>query len=121
MFIRAYDRDPGFDDLLDDIFIEMELAESSNFTNVQVFTGDRNKVSVKMTFRVMMCQENFYGPNCDTYCLAQNDSETGHYTCEDDGSIRCLPGFDNISNRCRDGMLHFHLIFKRVTITIYVT
>ena len=104
MFIRAYDQDIDFDDHLDNIFIEMELAESSNFTTVQVFTGVMNKVSVQMNFRGTMCQENFYGPNCDIFCLAQDDNESGHYTCSYDGSIQCLPGFENIDNNCRDGM-----------------
>lgn len=108
MFIRAYDSDPVVDDHLDNIFIEMDLAESSNFTTAQEFTGDMNRVIIRMTFRVM-CQENYYGANCDRYCLAQNDSETGHYTCEADGSIRCLSGFENVNNSCRDGMLHFAL------------
>ena len=110
MFIRAYDRDTiTSDDHLDNIFIEMELAESKNFTTVEEFTGDMNRVSVSMTFRVMVCLENYYGPNCDIYCLAQDNSETGHYNCNDDGSIRCLPGFENVNNNCRDGMLHFPL------------
>ena len=103
MYIRAYDEDLDFDDHLDDIFIEMELVESNNFTTAREFHGDMNKVSVNMTFRVMMCQENFYGTNCDTFCLAQDDDMNGHYTCDDDGTILCRPGFENTSNNCRDG------------------
>ena len=104
MFIRAYDDDPIFDDHLDNIFIEMELAESSNFTTVMEFTGDLNRVSVSMSFRVMMCQENYYGVSCETFCLAREDDVNGYYTCNNDGSIRCRPGFENTTNNCRDGM-----------------
>ena len=103
MFIRAYDQDVDFDDHLDNIFIDMELAESRNFTSVEEFTGEMNRVSVNMTFRVMMCRENFYGSNCDTFCVAQNDEVNGYYTCNGDGSIQCRPGFENTNNSCRDG------------------
>ena len=104
MFIRAYDEDPGpfNDDLLDNIFIEMQLAESENFTAIDEFTGVMSRVSVDMTFRVRMCPDNLFGEDCDVMCVAQNDSISGYYTCNDDGSIRCRPGFRNVSNDCRD-------------------
>lgn len=105
MFIRAYDEDIGFDDLLDNIFIEMPLDESNNFTAIERFPGEMNRVSVNMSFRVRMCPDNLYGIDCDIMCVAQNDSINGFYTCNNDGSIRCRPGFQNISNDCRDGKL----------------
>ena len=110
MFMRAYDQDLDFDDHLDNIFVDMELPESRNFTAIQEFTGEMNRVIVNMTFRVMMCPENFYGTNCATFCVAQNDDQNGHYTCNGDGSIQCLPGFENTDNNCRDGKQQFVLI-----------
>ena len=104
MFIQAYDEDSNDDDHLDNIFIDMELSESDYFTAVREFTGDMNKVSVDMTFRVM-CQENFYGANCDTLCLAQDDDVNGHYICNGDGSLQCLPGFENTTNNCTEGTI----------------
>lgn len=105
MYIRAYDEDPGIllDDLLDNIFIEMQQEESDNFTANEQFTGEMNKVSVNMSFRVSMCPDNLYGVNCDVMCIAQNDDINGYYTCNGDGSIQCRPGFHNVSNNCRDG------------------
>lgn len=39
------------------------------------------------------CASNFYGPQCDVYCLA-SDSCDGHFTCDPvDGSRDCLPGW----------------------------
>ena len=116
MLITAYDKDFDFDDHLDNIFIEMELAESSNFTTVMEFTGDLNRVSINMSFRV--CQENFYGVNCEIFCLAQEDSVNGYYTCNNDGSIRCRPGFENTSNSCRDGMVFVSLVYSNLCITL---
>ena len=95
MFIRAYDEDPDFDDFLDNIFIEMQLGESDNFTAIKQFTGEMNKVSVNVSFRVSMCPDNLYGVNCDVMCIARNDDLNGYYTC---GSIQCRPGFHNVSN-----------------------
>ena len=110
MFMRAYDEDIDFDDHLDNIFIDMELNESNTFTAVREFTGDMNKVSVNMAFRVRMCPENFYGANCDILCLAQDDDVNGHYICNGDGSFQCLPGFENTTNNCRDGKsLYAHI------------
>ena len=110
MFIRAYDEDPGPDDLLDNIFIEMQLDKSDNFTAIKQFTGVMNKVSIKMSFRVRICPDNLYGVNCDVMCIAQNDDLNGYYTCNGDGSIQCRPGFRNISNNCRDGKFNNILI-----------
>ena len=105
MLIKAYDQDPiSRDDFLDDIFIDMELEESNNFTAVQEFPGDMNKVSINMTFRVRRCPENLYGANCDAFCVAQDDDVNGHFICNSDGSIQCLPGFENTINNCTEGI-----------------
>ena len=114
MFIPAYDRDIGFDDLLDNIFIETALTENNNYTTVEEFTGEMSKVSVNMTFRVIMCQENFYGADCASFCLAQDDDENGHYTCNSDGSFQCRDGFENPINNCRDGRSDHDLILNMV-------
>ena len=44
-----------------------------------------------------MCQQDYYGVDCTTFCLAQNDDVNGHYTCNSDGSIQCREGFKNPS------------------------
>ena len=111
LYIKARDSDAGLivdlinsDDDLDDIFIDRTLEVSSNFTELEVYTGELNRVTVQMRFRVM-CQQDYYGVDCGTFCVAQNDNMNGHYTCNSDGSFRCLEGFTNPQNDCRDSKL----------------
>ena len=103
MYVRAMDEDRFGDDFLDDIFITrtLQVSNINVFTEVMEYTGHNNKVTVGMSFRVR-CQNNYYGADCDTFCVAQDDDENGHYTCNSDGSIQCKEGFEDASNECRD-------------------
>ena len=101
LYIKARDSDAGLivdlingDDDLDDIFINRTLEVNSGFTQLEEYTGALNRVTVQMKFRVM-CQQDYYGADCGTFCVAQNDDMNGHYTCNSDGSIQCLEGFEN--------------------------
>ncbi len=44
-----------------------------------------------------MCKEGYFGPNCG--CTPRDDS-TGHFTCDEDGTIVCLPGYQNTTINC---------------------
>ena len=101
MYVEARDDDLIGDSDLDDIFINRRLEVNTGFTERETYSGNSNRVTIQVSFRVM-CQENYYGADCATFCLAQDDDENGHYTCNSDGSIQCLGGFENPSNNCRD-------------------
>ena len=80
---------------------------NTSYTEMETFTGILNIVSLRARFRVM-CQQDYYGADCGTFCVAQNDDVNGHYTCNRrNGSIQCLEGFENRSNNCRDSKLNF--------------
>ena len=102
-YVKARDSDPNVsgDDDLDDIFIDSTLAVNTSFTEMEEYTGILNRVTLQMRFRVM-CQKNYYRADCSIFCMAQNDNVNGHYTCNSDGSIQCLEGFENPSNYCID-------------------
>ena len=107
LFIRARDEDKPFgsDDDIDDIFINQSREPNTGYSPVVVYLGNGRKVSVRLRYRID-CQPNFYGRNCATFCVAQNDDVNGHYTCNSaDGSIQCRDGFENPSNNCRDSKL----------------
>ena len=111
LYIKARDSDGGLivdlingDDDLDDIFVDQTLEVSSNFTELEAYTGELNRVTVQMRFRVM-CQQDYYGADCSIFCVAQNDNVNGRYTCNSDGSLQCLEGFENPRNNCRDSKL----------------
>ena len=61
---------------------------NTSYTEMETFTGILNRVSLRARFRVM-CQQDYYGADCSTFCVAQNhDDVNGHYTCNRrDGSI----------------------------------
>lgn len=106
MFIRARDEDEpvGNDDDIDDIFINSFLQANSGYTSFRDYTGSKNKVTVRMRFRVR-CDSNYYGQSCSTFCVERDDDINGHYTCNNDGSIRCRSGYEHPENNCRDGKL----------------
>ena len=50
-----------------------------------------------MSFRVQ-CSENFYGPNCATFCKPQADV----YTCDSEGRAVCTHNGRDIATNCTD-------------------
>lgn len=89
------------------------------YTSVMDFTGDHSKVRLSMSFR-LQCEKDYYGDNCTVLCVAQDDNVTGHYLCNSDGSVQCLPGFENPENHCKDGQfaVHVHIILYLVHVEI---
>ena len=102
-YTKAKDSDPGptGDDDIDDIIINKALEVNTGYTEMETFTGILKRVSLRARFRVM-CQQDYYGADCSILCVAQNDNENGYYTCNGDGSIQCLEGFENPNHNCRD-------------------
>ena len=119
MYIPVRELDPPGPDSdvpLDSIFIDRMLAVSAYFTPNETYTGINmmvNRVVLDMRFRVM-CQQDYYGADCTRFCIAQNDSANGYYTCNSDGTILCREGFRNTNNNCREGegLLFFEKIAK---------
>ena len=97
LYIDIKDEDFGKDDDIDEIIICKSLNASSNFTPEKEFSGGR--VTLTLRLRVQ-CTNDYEGPRCD--CLPQDDDVNGHYRCEEDGSISCLPGYTNTSSFCRE-------------------
>ena len=47
-----------------------------------------------------MCAENYYPSGiCTKFCTPRDDS-LGHFTCNADGDIVCLPGYEDTSTNC---------------------
>ena len=104
MKITDYDNGvPSFDDELIDEFTtpDIFLSPSTGFTNQMTFAGDYGIASVTLSFQVE-CDTDFYGSNCATFCQ-DTDDESGHYSCNGDGSKMCLPGYQNPQTDCTEG------------------
>ena len=107
MYIEAIEVDPPpFPDVhLDDLFINRTLEVNTNYTRTERYNGTTifmNRTIVDVRFRVM-CQQDYYGADCTTFCKDQNDDVNGHYTCNSDGSIQCRDSFKNPRNNCTEG------------------
>ena len=46
----------------------------------------------------MVCSSHYFGKDCDTLCRPRDD-KFGHYTCQEDGSKRCLQGWQKDVSR----------------------
>lgn len=46
---------------------------------------------LRYSYRVI-CSDNYYGESCSRLCKKRND-HFGHYVCQSDGSLSCLPGW----------------------------
>ena len=116
MYIEARELDPPLlaphpNVHLDYIFINRTLEVNADFTPIESYNGTSmlNRVVLDMRFRVM-CMQDYYGADCTRFCVAQNNSVNGYYTCNSDGSIRCRKGFRNPNNSCREGELCLSVI-----------
>ena len=80
----------------------MEFTADSRFPFREVYIGERGNVAVDLSVRVQ-CLEDYYGADCFTFCLSQDNNEIGHFVCNaEDGTITCLAGFQNPENYCMD-------------------
>ena len=119
LYFETKDSEPGpsSDDDIDDIFINKALEVNTSYTEMEMFTGNLERVSFQARFRVM-CQQNYYGARCDTHCEAQDDDENGHYTCNSAGSFQCLEGFENPNNNCLDSKFIMQIIIIKIKLAI---
>ncbi|XP_062824236.1 delta-like protein 4 isoform X1 [Anolis carolinensis] len=58
------------------------------------------RAKLRYSYRVV-CNEHYYGDNCSRLCKGRNDV-FGHYRCESDGSLACLPGWKG--NYCTEAI-----------------
>ena len=100
MDIQIIDLDFGntADDDVDLFLIDINLTSGINFSAPTTYNGVNGYGQIELRFR-LSCTENYYGPDCATFCMERND-EQGHYTCGSDGSIVCLPGYQGPVTNC---------------------
>ena len=109
--------------LIDNIFIELTLDVTGPLTQMQTYNGANGVAMVEMRFDAKCavgfvgsdcttCADGFNGPNC--MCMDTDDA-TGHYTCNQDGSIICLTGYQDETTDCTtcvpaDGCCKFNIL-----------
>lgn len=76
------------DALISKIAIQGSLAVGKNWLlDEQTSPSTR----LRYSYRVI-CSDNYYGDSCSRLCKKRND-HFGHYVCQPDGSLSCLPGW----------------------------
>ena len=99
MFIRSV-HDNGSDRMLIDHFRLQESLAPGTTTPFRNYTGMRNNANLVARFN-LSCTENYYEPNCSTYCIPQDSDEKGHYRCDaESGEKICLPGYSHPATNC---------------------
>ena len=76
---------------LDQLQLGADFTGRTRYTNSIFNTPDD---SIDLSFRVQ-CSENYYGPNCTTFC----EPVEGVYTCDNEGRIVCV-GSRNLATNC---------------------
>ena len=99
-FIDALDKaaqDGEIEVLINHFPIDLELELGAAFTERATYTGVYNISGLEfdMSFGVQ-CSENYYGPNCITFC----EPMEGVYTCISEGIPVCLRGNQNFCTQC---------------------
>ena len=88
------------DDHVDSMYAEMTgLTVNDTFTSAMSYAGANGEGNISLQFQAI-CKANYYGADCASYCIATDDSVSGHYTCNSDGSKSCLAGWTNLSTNC---------------------
>ena len=105
--IVIFDKDLNDDDHIETIVVLESLNTSSEFSEEMNYRNTPNgRITLTMRFRVQ-CTGGYEGRHCD--CLSHNDDINGHYNCQEEGGISCLPGYTNTSNFCRQGKCMLYL------------
>ncbi|KAI6068230.1 Delta-like protein [Aix galericulata] len=79
---------PSEDWLISQMAIQRSLAVGEDWSQ-DVQKGPLTQL--RYSYRVV-CSENYYGDSCSRLCKRRDD-RFGHYVCEADGSLACLPGW----------------------------
>ena len=89
--------DKNRDDVLVEMFI-VDLELGRDISNTTTLTGQFHVATITLKFEVS-CSENHFGEDCNVICEETNDIN-GHYACDREGNVICLPGFVDPSNHC---------------------
>ena len=76
--------------------LDFEVTITSVPSNIMRVSG----IYYELQFEYQLqCAQNYYGPNCSTQCIPQDDSY-GHYDCDSEGNRYCLPGYTGEESNC---------------------
>ena len=102
LYVEVRDDDSPFfgSELIDEI--KVQVPGTIGKVSSQESVGTYGVVLLVLSYSVT-CTQNYYGPDCSTYCVP-SDNSMGHYNCDpSNGSKICLQGYQNPENDCTEG------------------
>ena len=98
--MRVTDQDLlNLNDHVDDIYIIISNLNPGESTGEITTQGVYRKGTITLSFQ-LVCQTNFYGRDCATYCVPADDDINGYFTCGPNGERICRNGWQDPGNRC---------------------
>lgn len=94
-------------DYIDTIIARISATKRTSFSSTVTYQGSRNsfKTTADIQYK-FVCDANYYNSYCTQYCLAQDNNNDGHYTCDPTtGAKVCITGFTGAD--CDIGKLLF--------------
>ena len=104
LFYRLY-QDRGDKPLIDEGITNFTLnvvdRATGGFTELTTDQGTDNNATFIFNLTVV-CKENYYGSDCSvlSFCEPQDDDTLGHYTCDSNGTLVCLTGYQSSESNC---------------------
>lgn len=100
LYIKSEDADTYSEpDVIDEIYIDIPPGTGIN-SPAQTYIGVHGVASMGVSYLLTCVQPNYYGQNCDVFCLPK-DNENGHYSCNTaTGAKECLAGYYNPDSNC---------------------
>ena len=97
VLVEDIDHPEAVNNIVAQIFITVNVTPTGIIPESIYRTGHH---FIRLAFQ-LSCEENFYGEDCTIFCVGKND-ESGHFTCNNEGRIECLEGFQNPLTNCTE-------------------
>ena len=86
-------------DLIDEFILDLNINPQDNQSEQSTYQGDFGFLTLHAAINIA-CLNDYYGRNCETFCVGRDDDE-GHYNCSSsDGSIVCKDGYQDPQTNC---------------------
>ena len=94
---------PLIDEGITNFTLNVVDRATGGFTMLTTDEGTYNNATITLNLRAV-CKENYYDSDCSIlrFCEPQDDDTLGHYTCDSNGTLVCLTGYQNIASNCTE-------------------
>lgn len=88
-------------DLIDMIFVNVPASSLGGSARSATYAGIHGIAMLDIEYMLYCAQADYYGPDCDMYCVPMSDPVNGYYTCDRlTGAKICNPGYTDPATNC---------------------